>query len=361
MAREYPDPWVPRTFSTWIVKASTFQRTSDRSTGQVRRRRLDCWDVKGKADGVQWLKRFRKAALAQAWKERLDHDFAKGLPFDLRAKQFVVPEQPDTPRQLTVFDLTELYFRQHPEWEPATKTAAARSFNRARRWLLVPGAEPEERDSEAVADYLESASFLPDRLAANITDRQLAGRAWLEAHSAPADSLTSAQVEEFVARFERSRRDPRKRVSPATMTRFLQPLKGCWTWAVSRDDIPIGHSPWVVVRPRRKVKGRTTVLAGRAGLTVDAEMVLSVPQSLELAKACATEGAWGGSSSVLCSLWLCAGCAGVRRPVCCGMTSSFRPVTSRGGSSYVARTDPPRTAGWIPTKTQSGDRSRTGT
>ena len=96
----------------------------------------------------------------------------------------------------------------------------------------------------------------------------------------------------------------------------LQPLKGCWTWAVSRDDIPIGHSPWVVVRPRRKVKGRTTVLAGRAGLTVDAEMVLSVPQSLELAKACATEGAWGGSSSVLCSLWLCAGCAGVRRPVC---------------------------------------------
>ena len=32
---DYPDPWVPRTFSTWIVKASTFQRTSDRTTGQV--------------------------------------------------------------------------------------------------------------------------------------------------------------------------------------------------------------------------------------------------------------------------------------------------------------------------------------
>ena len=176
MARDYPDPWVPRTFSTWIVKASTFQRTSDRSTGQVRRRRLDCWDVKGKADGVQWLKRFRKAALAQAWKERLDRDFAKGLPFDLRAKQFVVPEEPDAPRPLTVFDLTELYFRQHPEWEPATKTAAARSFNRARRWLLVPGAAPEGRDAEAVADYLESASFLPDRLAVNVTDQQVAGR-----------------------------------------------------------------------------------------------------------------------------------------------------------------------------------------
>ena len=159
MVRDYPDPWVPRTFSTWIVKASTFQRTIDRTTGQVRRRQLDCWDVKGKADGVQWLKRFRKAALAQAWKERLDRDFTKGLPFDLRAKQFVAPEEPEALRQLTVFNLTGLYFRQHPEWEPATKKAAARSFNRARRWLLVPGAEPEGRDSEAVADYLDSASF----------------------------------------------------------------------------------------------------------------------------------------------------------------------------------------------------------
>ena len=294
MARDYPDPWVPRTFSTWIVKASTFQRTSDRSTGQARRRRLDCWDVKGKVDGVQWLKRFRKAGLAQAWKERLDGDFTKGLPFDLRAKQFVDPEEPEAPGRLTVFDLTELYFRQHPEWEPATKTAAARSFNRARRWLLVPGTEPEGRDAEAVADFLESASFLPDHLAVGITYRQHAGRAWLEVHSAPANSLTSAQVVEFVARFERSGRDPRKRVSPATMTRFLQPLKGCWTWAVGRDDLPIERSPWAVVRPRRKVKGRTTVLAGRAAMAVNAEMVLSVPQSLELAKTCVAEGAWGG-------------------------------------------------------------------
>ena len=41
--------------------------------------------------------------------------------------------------------------------------------------------------------------------------------------------------------------------------------------------------------------------AGRAGLTVDAEMVLSVPQSLELAKACATEGGVGGGRVFLCS------------------------------------------------------------
>ena len=121
----------------------------------------------------------------------------------------LLPRPPEAPALLTVFDLTELYFRQHPEWEPATKTAAARSFNRARRWLLVPGAEPDGPDAEAVADFLRSASFLPHHLADRVTDRQRAGRAWLEAHSAPADSLTSAQVEEFVARFETSWRDPR--------------------------------------------------------------------------------------------------------------------------------------------------------
>ncbi len=294
MARDYPDPWIPKTFSTWIVKASTTERVTDRSTGEVRRRPADCWDVKGKADGVQWLKRFRKAGLAQTWKERLDRDFSRGLPFDLGVKQFVAPEPPEAPALLTVFDLTELYFRQHPEWEPAPKTAAARSFNRARRWLLVPGAELDGPDAEAVADFLRSASFLPHHLADRVTDRQRAGRAWLEAHSAPADSLTSAQVEEFVARFETSWRDEGKRVSPATMTRFLQPLKGCWAWAVSRDDLPIDRSPWVVLRPRRKVKGKLTLVTGRASLAVDADMVLSVPQSLELAEACVTEGAWGG-------------------------------------------------------------------
>ncbi|MGC9960894.1 MAG: hypothetical protein ABSE47_03200, partial [Acidimicrobiales bacterium] len=250
--------------------------------------------MKGKADGVQWLKRFRKAGLAQTWKERLDRDFARGLPFHLGVKQFVAPEPPEAPALLTVFDLTELYFRQHPEWEPSTKTAAARSFNRARRWLLTPGAEPDGPDAEAVADFLRSVSFLPDHLADRVSDQQRAGRAWLEAHSAPADSLTAAQVEEFVARFETSERDEGVRVSPATMTRFLQPLKGCWAWAVSRDDLPIDRSPWVVVRPRRKVKGKPTMATGRPSLAVDADMVLSVPQSLELAEACATEGAWGG-------------------------------------------------------------------
>ena len=286
MARAYPDPWVPRTFSAWTVKSSTAQRASGRS--------VDCWDVKGKADGVLWAKRFRKAGTAQAWRDRVERDFPLGLPFDLRTKQFIAPEVQSAPGAPSVFELTERYYRQHPEWEPATKVAAARSFNRARRWLLRPGAEPSGRQEEAVEDFLRSASFLPEHLAGGLTDSQLAGRAWLEAHSAPADSLSSEQVEAFVARFETSSRDGASPVSPATMVRFLQPLKGCWSWAVGRDDIPVERNPWLAVRPRRKVKGKATMLTGRAGLAVDADMVLSVNQSIALAEACATEGTWGG-------------------------------------------------------------------
>ena len=47
--------------------------------------------MQGRADGVLWAKRFRRAGLARTWKERLDAGYAAGLPFDLRTKQFVNP------------------------------------------------------------------------------------------------------------------------------------------------------------------------------------------------------------------------------------------------------------------------------
>lgn len=194
----------------------------------------------------------------------------------------------------TAFDLTEVYFRQHPEWKPNTKPAAARSFNRARRWLLAPGAEPTGEDLAAVEDYLENASFLPVHLAGRVTDRQRAGEAWLKLHSAPADSITSAQVEAFVTRFEISQRNPNKRVSATSLVRLFQPLKACWTWAVEREDLPIERNPWAVVKPKRKVKGKSTMASGQAALAVDVDMVLDVPQSLALSEACVSEGTWGG-------------------------------------------------------------------
>jgi hypothetical protein len=293
MARNYPDPWVPRTFRAWVTKQARTERVVDRTSGEVRRRKVDCWDVKGKADGVQWFKRFPRAGLAETWRERAERGFAQGLPFDLRTKQFVEPAAQEGLAAPSVFELTELYFFQHPEWEPNTKSANARSFNRARRWLLKPGVEPTAHELVALDDYLDHVSFLPARLEGRMTDRQLAGRAWLETNSASADSLNSAQVEAFVARFEVWERNPNRRVSAASMTRYLQPLKACWTWAVCRDDLPISRSPWVVVRPRRKVKGKSSLATGRAALAVDADMVLDTAQSFALAEACGSEGTWG--------------------------------------------------------------------
>jgi integrase len=295
---------------------------------------------------VQWLKRFRKAGLAQTWKTRLEGDFAAGLLFDARTKQFVVPDAPEGPVAPTVFELTEKFFRQHPEWEPITKQAAARSFNRARRWLLVPGAEPTDSEAEAVDDYLRRAAFLPAHMADGMTERQRAGRSWLEAHSARADSLTSAQVEQFVARFEINKRDPHKRVSAATITRFLQPIRSCWTWAVSRDDIPIDRSPWLVVRSRRKVKGKASMTSGRTGLAVDTDMVLDVPQSLALAAACVTEGSWGGI--VECFVLVMALC-GLRWGEAAGLLWEDVEVPTGEGSGWlvVRRSHRPTDERWL--------------
>jgi len=346
MARKYPDPSVPRTFQAWVVKQTRVQRVTDRASGEVRRRNVDCWDVKGKCDGVQWSKRFRKAGLAETWRERAERDFIRGLPFDLKTKQFVEWQAPTGPVAPSVFALTELYFNQHPEWEPATKEAAARSYNRARRWLLVPGAELDGDDLVAVEDYLDHASFLPARLAGQITDRQRAGQRWLETHSAPADALTSRVIEEFVSRIEMSERKPGTRISAATLTRYLQPLRAAWNWAIARDDLPIDRSPWVVVRGRRKVKGKSTLAAGRAGLAVDADMVLSVSQSLALAEACVTEGAWAGV--VECFVLVMALC-GLRPGEAAGLVSDVLelPINDEPGWLVVRRTHRPTQARWL--------------
>jgi hypothetical protein len=131
---------------------------------------MDCWDVGGRANGVQWLKPFPRAGLAQTWSERLEADFAAGLPFDLSAKRFAAAQVPAGPTMPSVFDLTEDYYHQHPEWEPKTKMAAARSFNRARHLLLAPKTEPARDALQAVDDYLDNASFLPEHMAGQLTE-----------------------------------------------------------------------------------------------------------------------------------------------------------------------------------------------
>lgn len=96
-----------------------------------------------------------------------------------------------------------------------------------------------------------------------------------------------------MARFEINQRVPDRKVSAATLTRFLQPIKGCWTWAVPREDVHVDRNPWLVVRPRRKVKGRATLGSGRTALAVDADLVIGLDEILAIANACAREGSSG--------------------------------------------------------------------
>jgi integrase len=287
------EPWVPKTFSTWVTKRQTTRWVNDRRTTARRRQQIDCWDLSGRADGIQWLKRFRRAGQAHTWREQLEIDFAAGLPFDLSARRFVAPPAELRPKAPTVFELTEMFYRQHPEWEPKTKVLAAMSFNRARRWLLATGVHLNGDDLQAVEHYLENRSFMPPHLGVDLSPLQLTGLDWLTAHSAPADSLTTADLEAFVARFEVNQRDPRKKVTAATITRSLQPLRACWAWAVDCDDIAVHRNPWLAVRPRRKVKGKSTITSGRAALGVDADLVIGMNQAFELAAACSQLGRWG--------------------------------------------------------------------
>lgn len=293
----YREPFVPSRFTCAVRKTTVEVTGVDQATGERRTATVPRWDVKGRANGIEYRKRFSRAGHAESWKRRLDESFAAGLPFDLATKQFVRPvdEEPapavPAPHAPTVLEVTEAFYRSHPEWEPNTKILAAASLNRARRWFLAPGAELAGRDLVAVEDYLTNASFRREESA--LTEGQAAGLEWLRRHSAPLADVSTSDVEAFLARFEVNQRNG-KRVSRTTIIRYAQPLRACWTWAVGRDDIPVDRNPWLAVRPPRKVKGRSgRPDSGPARLAVDKDIVLSVEQIIELADRCVTAGRWG--------------------------------------------------------------------
>ena len=220
--------------------------------------------------------------------------------------------------------------------------------------MLVPITQPASEVLQAVDDYLDHASFLPEHMADQLTERQRAGKAWLQSHSAPAGSLSPAHVDEFMGSFKVNQRNATKRVSAATLTRFLQPLKACWAWGVARDDIPIDRNPWATVRPRREVKGNMTMASGRAAIAVDADMVIGVDGAFALAAACAEKGSWGGV--VECFVLVMALC-GLRPGEAAGLLwgDVVLPPGDHAGWVTVRRTHRPVRARWLgPAKTPIG-------
>jgi hypothetical protein len=75
---------------------------------------VDRWDVGGRVDGIQWLKRFNKAGLAQTCLDELEQGFVSGLSFELDARRFGVLRARRGPVVPTVFELTDKLYRQHP-------------------------------------------------------------------------------------------------------------------------------------------------------------------------------------------------------------------------------------------------------
>lgn len=292
----YREPFVPSRFTCAVRKTTVNAVVADRETGERRATTAPRWDVKGRADGIEYRRRFSRAGLAEGWKRRLDEGFAARLPFDLATKEFVQPvaEQPPAAVPATevpsVLDVTDAFYRSHPEWEPNTKIIAATSLNRARRWFLAPDADLAGRELAAVEDYLGNAAFRKDE--ESLTARQAGGLKWLRAHSAPFADVTTADVEELLARFEVNQRNGRK-VSRTTIIRYSQPLRACWTWAVNRDDLPVSRSPWLAVKTPRKVKGKAGRPDAGTRLAVDKDIVLDIDQAVELADRCVTVGRWG--------------------------------------------------------------------
>ena len=303
------EPFVPARFTCAVRRVTVEVTRVDQRTGERRSGEAVRWDVKGRADGTEYLRRFERAGLAEAWKRRLEEGFAARLPFDLVTKQFLrpaadagqlagrpgrpvgIPPPVSAPASPSVLDVTEAFYRSHPDWGPRTKSMAAAALNRARRWFLVPGAAPTVRQEAAVEDFLANASLR--RGDGPLSERQAGGLAWLRKHSVPIADVTTADVEAYLARFEVNQRSGRK-VSRATIVRYSQPVRSCWAWAVSRDDLPLERNPWLAVRPPRKVKGRPGRPGGGTnGLAVDPDIVLGVEEALSLADRCVTAGRWG--------------------------------------------------------------------
>ena len=347
---DYPDPFVPTRFTSAIRKANIKVVVTDRVSGERRPTTAPRWEVKGRANGVEYMRRFERAGHAEGWKRRLDEGFAAGLRFDLATKQFVQPTEEQTPalepNAPTVLEVTEAFYRLHPEWEPKTKIIAATALNRARRWFLAPGADLGGRDLAAVEDYLANATFRTGSETAALSARQEAGLKWLEANSARLADVSTGDVEDFLARFEVNQRNGKK-VSRTTIIRYSQPLRSCWSWAVSRDDIPISRNPWSAVKPRRKVKGKAARPdTGQSRLAVDKDIVLSVEQAAELADCCVRVGSWG--EVVRCYVLVMALC-GLRPNEAVGLTwdDVELPDGGTGGWLTVRRSRRVVAARWL--------------
>ena len=321
------EPWVPSSFVVFPVGRS---KTTKRRNGSS----AACWDVRGRADGWDFLKRFTApkgtAEQAKSWARRLGDDYTKGWPFDLGSKCFVDPSarRADTAPSPTVFSCSLDYLdrKWEADWEPKSRQSAVRAIHRACLRLLRLGAPEPGPEVEACLNTLLTG---PGKRPVELDPRAEAGRQFLKRWSMPIAEVDRDDLERFLALYRTNQRDPSKAISPTTERRFVADLKQLWSDAAVRHGF---SNPWPTIRVRTRSKH------GRGGSgqieALDLDAVLSPAQVVEIADVCSRKGTWG---EVVRCFVLVMGFCGLRPGEATGLTIGDLELSSSGTSWITVR------------------------
>lgn len=293
------EPWIPKKFHVFPLKPAT--------TTRVRGKVVPCWDVRYRADGWDYQRRFRKplgsSEQAQVWARGLSAGFAKGWAFDPMSRRFLDPEerassaaklmlQPADDLPTVVTAAVEYLRRRWSKWSPSSRQAAVRALKRACVHLLRDGAPESPLDLFRYLDAMlrpARDAVLPapgDEAEHDVPDQHRLAHAYFTAWSLPLADLTWKRLEDLITTHERSERFPGRMVKPTTRQRFEADL----CQFVSTETIRAGLAdPWPaliqVTRGARKQAARV--------VPVDADLVLSPAEICLLANACVEKGSWG--------------------------------------------------------------------
>jgi integrase len=276
------EPWVPQEVVVYPVGRSKLTRRRDGD-------QVPCWDVRWMVDGVQYFKRFthpKTAADAKEWAASLAVEHRLGWPYDPVKKQFLDPAKhrildPSKPSVLAC--ALDLFERKWPGWVPSSRSSATRNYSRACRHLVY---HPDLRPDEDVDAFLAESFQGPDRRRP-LTEAARRGEEWLRTESMAIGEVTWQDLERLLKLYRTSDRSPGKKVSASTEQRFAADLKHLWSDAVARYGI---SNPWPAVHTLAKGSKKH-----RVGLLspVDADLVLSGREVVDLAEACVDHGTWG--------------------------------------------------------------------
>jgi len=273
-------PWLPAKLRVSGIYTRDRQVwVTDAKTGARRRQSAKCYDVRFRVDGHAFRYGFDRKGWAEDFALQLQHDFAKGLHFDLDARRFVaiVPAQEPTVSTPTLVEHCRDYFAgQWHRWDPATRRNAQGALALACLYVLRAEAPPLDGKERALADaYLRRAVLMvppPDEL----SPAEVEWSAWFDKWSPPLDEITDIDLCGFLDRYRSEALDgTRRQLKPTSVQRTRAVVRAAFTSARKRRLIswdPFEAVPGENLRDEDKV---------------DPDLVMDPQEIRKLAKACA--------------------------------------------------------------------------